>query len=146
LQSRAGFFYIYPTPLGYSIEPLSDRDSTRCLAPPIRRIYCSTGPLVETGNPPGTKSRARSVSVPIAPLRLSSRRSRSIFIAFKVTTFSYRRGEIGRERAISLTSCFIPIYTIYGLFSTTSGLSVRHTRLSLPGCWDHWIQGLSEMR
>jgi hypothetical protein len=65
--------------------------------------------------------------VPIALLRSSSRRSRSIFITFEVTTFGYRRGKIRRERAISLMSCLIPTYTIYGLLSTASSLGVRHT-------------------
>jgi hypothetical protein len=85
------------------------------------------GPLLEAGSPPGTKSWARSVSVPIALLRSSSRRFGSISIAFEVTTFGYRRGKICRARAISLMSRLTPIYTIYSLLSTTSGLGVRHT-------------------
>jgi hypothetical protein len=100
--------------------------TTRYLFPPIWCVCCSAGPLLEAGSPSGTKSWARSVSVPIALLRSSSR-SGSVFTAFEVTTFGYRRGKTCRERAISLMSRLTPIYTIRGLLSTTSGLGVRHT-------------------
>jgi hypothetical protein len=83
--------------------------------------------LLEAGSPPGTKSGAGSVSVPLALLRSSSRRSGSILIVFEVTTFGYRGGKICRERAISLMSRLTSTYTIYGLLSTTSGLGMRHT-------------------
>jgi hypothetical protein len=128
-KGREGFFYIWLTPLGYRIKLLSGGDSrtghNTCL---IRRLLClfSRPPTVEAGRPSGTKSWARSVSVPIALLR-SSLRSGSVFIAFEVTAFGYRRGKTCRERAISLTSRLTPIYTIYGLLSTTSGLGVHHT-------------------
>jgi hypothetical protein len=68
------------------------RNEKRYLIPPIWRICYSAGPLLEAGSPSGTRSWARSVSVPIALLRSSSRRSGSIFIAFEVTTFGYKRG------------------------------------------------------
>ena len=61
--------------------------------PPIWCISCSAGPLLEAGRPSGTKSWARRVSVPIALLGSSLRRSGSIFIVFEVTTFGYGRGE-----------------------------------------------------
>jgi hypothetical protein len=65
--------------------------------------------------------------VPIALLRSSSRRSASIFIAFEVTTFGFRRGKVCYERAISFMSLLAPVYTIYGLLYTTFGLGVCHT-------------------
>jgi hypothetical protein len=89
--------------------------------------YGVSGLLLEAGSPPGTKSGAGSVSVPLALLRSSSRRSGSILIVFEVTTFGYRGGKICRERAISLMSRLTSTYTIYGLLSTTSGLGMRHT-------------------
>jgi hypothetical protein len=89
--------------------------------------YGCIRPLLEAGSPSGIKSWARSVSVPIALLRSSSRRSGSILLVFEVTTFGYRWKEIYRERAISLMSRLTPIYTIYRLLFTTSGLGVRHT-------------------
>ena len=89
--------------------------------------YGVSGLLLEAGSPPGTKSGAGSVSVPLALLRSSSRRSGSILIVFEATTFGYRGGKICRERAISLMSRLTSTYTIYGLLSTTSGLGMRHT-------------------
>jgi hypothetical protein len=98
LQGREGFFYVWLVPPGYRIEPLSDRGSTRYLIPPTWCICCSAGPLLEVGSPSGTKAWARSVSVPTALLKSSSRRSGLIFIAFGVTTFGYRRGNLSRAR------------------------------------------------
>ena len=82
--------------------------------------------LLGAGSPSGIKSWP-SVSVPIALLRPPSRRSGSILLVFKVTTFGYRWRKICRERAISLMSRLTSICTIYGLLSTTFGLGVRHT-------------------
>ena len=77
--------------------------------------------------------------MPITLLGSSLRRPRSIFIALEATTFSYRRGKICHEHVNSSMSRLTPIYTIYGLLSTTSGLGVRHTGLGWPDCWDHRI-------
>jgi hypothetical protein len=41
LQGREGFLYIWLTLPGYRIEPLSDRDGTRYLVPPI---WCTRPP------------------------------------------------------------------------------------------------------
>jgi hypothetical protein len=48
-------------------------------------------PLLEAGRLSGTISRATRVSVPIALLRSSLRRSKSVSIAFEVTTFGYEK-------------------------------------------------------
>jgi hypothetical protein len=107
---------------------------------------------MEAGSPPGTKSWARSVSVPIALLRSSSRRSGSILIAFEVTTFGYRGGKTSRERAISLMSRLTPVYTIYGLLSATSGLGVHHTgrpngqTVGSTACFQHRMSVWVELR
>ena len=105
---------------------------------------------MEAGSPSGTKSWARSVSVPIALLRSSPRRSGSILIAFEVTTFGYRGGKPSRGRAISLMSRLTPVYTIYGLLSATSSLGVHHTgrpngqTVGSTACFQHrmcvWVE------
>ena len=83
-------------------------------------------PLAKGGEA-GTMPWAKRVSVPIVLLRSSLRRSGSIFIAFEVTTFGYRRGKIYNERTFSLMSRLTPIYAIYSLPYTTFGLDVRYT-------------------
>jgi hypothetical protein len=51
-------------------------------------------------------------------------------------------GKICRECAISLISRLTPIYTIYGLLSTTSGLGVRHRG---PACQTAGLLGYCSM-
>jgi hypothetical protein len=100
----------------------------------------------EAGSRPGTKSWARNVPVSIALLRTSLRRSRSIFIAFEITNFGYRRRKICRERTISLMSGLAPIYTIYGLLPIISGPSAptQARPVSRSDSWDHWLEARAE--
>jgi hypothetical protein len=89
------------------------------------RICCSAGPWLDAGRPSGTESRARRVSVRVALLRSSSRRSGSIFIVLEVATVGY-----GRESVMSAQfhlSRLPPIYAIYGVLYTILGLGGRHT-------------------
>jgi len=109
--------------------------------------YGVSGALLEAGSSSGTKSRAASISVPIALLRSSSRRSESIFITFEVTTFGHRRGTICRERAISINE--LPDLDLYHLRFTLHYIWPRcapHRPAKRPDCWEHCSLGHSPVR